>query len=178
MAWTSPRTWAVGETVTAALMNTHLRDQLNFLAAPPRVHVTNVAGITHTTATSTLLTWDTEVADTDGMHDLVTDTSRIKAITAGVYRVTARAAFATNATGIRSLDLRFNAFGAAAGGTRVGYDSQTPVSGALTSVAIAIDVRLAQYDFLELFGYQTSGGNLATDATAGMTLFQARWVSL
>lgn len=28
MAWTSPRTWVAGEVVTAALLNTHLRDQL------------------------------------------------------------------------------------------------------------------------------------------------------
>lgn len=31
MAWTSPRTWVAGETVTAALLNAHLRD--NLLAA-------------------------------------------------------------------------------------------------------------------------------------------------
>ena len=28
MAWTAPRTWVTGETVTAALMNTHIRDNL------------------------------------------------------------------------------------------------------------------------------------------------------
>lgn len=28
MAWTTPRTWAAGEVVTAALLNTHLRDNL------------------------------------------------------------------------------------------------------------------------------------------------------
>jgi hypothetical protein len=28
MAWTSPRTWIAGEVLTAALLNTHLRDQL------------------------------------------------------------------------------------------------------------------------------------------------------
>ena len=28
MAWTAPKTWTVGEGVTAALMNTHLRDNL------------------------------------------------------------------------------------------------------------------------------------------------------
>ncbi len=33
MAWTAPRTWVVGETVTAALMNTHLRDNLTFLGS-------------------------------------------------------------------------------------------------------------------------------------------------
>ena len=29
MAWTAPRTWVTAETVTAALLNTHLRDNLN-----------------------------------------------------------------------------------------------------------------------------------------------------
>jgi len=28
MAWTAPRTWVTGEVVTAALMNTHVRDNL------------------------------------------------------------------------------------------------------------------------------------------------------
>ncbi len=28
MAWTAPRTWVTGEVVTAAIMNTHLRDNL------------------------------------------------------------------------------------------------------------------------------------------------------
>src|SRR3990167_4465280 len=31
MAWTSPRTWVTGETVTAALLNTHVRDEFNAL---------------------------------------------------------------------------------------------------------------------------------------------------
>jgi len=29
MAWTTPRTWTTGELVTAALLNTHIRDNLN-----------------------------------------------------------------------------------------------------------------------------------------------------
>lgn len=31
MAWTSPRTWVVGEILTAALLNVHLRDNVNYL---------------------------------------------------------------------------------------------------------------------------------------------------
>lgn len=31
MAWTTPRTWVVGETVTAANMNTHVRDNFDYL---------------------------------------------------------------------------------------------------------------------------------------------------
>jgi hypothetical protein len=34
MAWTIPRTWIPGELVTALMMNTHLRDNLNALYAP------------------------------------------------------------------------------------------------------------------------------------------------
>lgn len=32
MAWSTPRTWTSGETVTAAIMNAHIRDQLNILS--------------------------------------------------------------------------------------------------------------------------------------------------
>lgn len=31
MAWTAPRTWVAGEVVTAALLNTHVRDNLSYL---------------------------------------------------------------------------------------------------------------------------------------------------
>src|SRR5437867_1425284 len=31
MAWTAPATWTVGQLVTAATMNTHVRDNLNYL---------------------------------------------------------------------------------------------------------------------------------------------------
>lgn len=31
MAWTDPRTWTIGELVTKAILDTHIRDNLNFL---------------------------------------------------------------------------------------------------------------------------------------------------
>lgn len=34
MAWTTPRTWSTAEVVTAGLMNTHVRDNLNALLHP------------------------------------------------------------------------------------------------------------------------------------------------
>jgi hypothetical protein len=45
VAWTSPRTWVSGETVTAALMNTHVRDNLKAI------------GDAWTSYTPTLTTW-------------------------------------------------------------------------------------------------------------------------
>ncbi len=38
MAWTTPKTWAVDELVTASALNTHMRDNLNALKAPPTAH--------------------------------------------------------------------------------------------------------------------------------------------
>ena len=49
MAWTSPRTWVTGETVTAALLNTHVRDNLNALMV-----VTTKGDIAVATAAQTL----------------------------------------------------------------------------------------------------------------------------
>lgn len=39
MAWTTPKTWATGELVTATDLNTHLRDNLNALFTPNYVEV-------------------------------------------------------------------------------------------------------------------------------------------
>jgi len=62
MAWTTPRTWAGAETVTATLLNTHVRDDLQYLydtqVADEAIAVTNfyreasVKTITNTTDTA------------------------------------------------------------------------------------------------------------------------------
>ena len=51
MAWTAPRTWVSGETVTAALMNTHVRDNFNMTA--PAV-VTTKGDLVAATAANTI----------------------------------------------------------------------------------------------------------------------------
>jgi hypothetical protein len=45
MAWTTPRTWVAGEVVTAAVMNTHVRDNLKALGDSPTTFVPVVAGV-------------------------------------------------------------------------------------------------------------------------------------
>jgi len=40
MTWTSPRTWVTGETVTAAQLNTHLRDNLKAVGDPWTAYTT------------------------------------------------------------------------------------------------------------------------------------------
>lgn len=52
MAWTTPKTWVANEGLTAALFNTHIRDNLLALKSPPR-GVKNINEATDYTTTST-----------------------------------------------------------------------------------------------------------------------------
>lgn len=46
MVWTAPRTWVAGETVTAAIMNTHVRDNLKALSDPRTAFTPALTNIT------------------------------------------------------------------------------------------------------------------------------------
>jgi hypothetical protein len=50
-AWTTPRTWVTDELVTASMLNTHIRDNLNALKTPPH-NSYSTTGNYSTTSTS------------------------------------------------------------------------------------------------------------------------------
>ena len=51
--WSSPKTWSVGELVTASLLNSHLRDNFDFLKTPPTaLYILNESGDYTVTSTS------------------------------------------------------------------------------------------------------------------------------
>jgi len=76
MAWTTPRTWNAGETVTSDIMNTHIRDNLNVLKVPiddngyPKTLLAASAGTVGNTGTGETdlhsFTLAADVLDADG----------------------------------------------------------------------------------------------------------------
>jgi hypothetical protein len=53
MSWTTPRTWTTNELVTAALMNTHIKDNSDYLKARmPITHTANASSATTTASES------------------------------------------------------------------------------------------------------------------------------
>ena len=50
MPWTAPKTWSVAEVVTAANMNTHLRDNLNYINVQHKVRTADQSSTTTTLA--------------------------------------------------------------------------------------------------------------------------------
>lgn len=121
MAWTTPRTWVAAEVVTETLLNTHLRDNLNFLALHHgcRVYKTADQGVPN--GNTDVVTWNAEDYDSDAFHDTATNNSRVTVPTGfgGFYLVTCKLtsdADAANNTGWVAR-IRKNAAGSSAGGT-------------------------------------------------------------
>lgn len=77
MAWSVPRTWVTSELVTASLMNTHLRDNLNYLhdGGPRTIWIPAPAMTPATTNGCGLLTTVEQTAQQVELHVLPFDTS-------------------------------------------------------------------------------------------------------
>lgn len=59
MAWTNPRTWIPGEFVTASMLNTHLRDNLNYLYGNALIasYTATLADVANTTTETAIITF-------------------------------------------------------------------------------------------------------------------------
>lgn len=162
-----PRTWAVGERVTAARLN-ELRATLEFLLSPPSCSL-RASGAQNVSTGSTwaLASFDTEDWDwlPDPMHDTSTNPSRLYFPVSGLYQVNLGVRFAqpnTTPTGYREANLRVNSDGSSSGGT----------SHKVCSVGVSLDgtqdtdlffsdamVRTAG-DYVEVFMRHTQGSTL------------------
>jgi hypothetical protein len=158
MAWTAPRTWIAGEVVTASLMNTHVRDNLAYLATPPSVRCYNSAAQTLTNNTDTALTLNTTRWD-DLPSGLTTpqhsgSSTHLTCRADGKYHIFCNAVFASGGTGSRSLAIRIN-------GTTNRATETYPNDGVVVvRCALSTIWSLVDGDYVELVGYQDSGGNL------------------
>lgn len=128
--------------------------------------VTKSAVQTISDNTLTIITWDQEDYDTDGMHDNVTNNSRITIKTAGKYSVMVQGAWTSDTTGLRDIQIMKNS--ATLGRTRYSPEGNGD------HVISAVD-DFAVNDILEVEVRQTSGGNL--DFRANITYFEAHKIN-
>ena len=118
--------------------------------------VYNSGAITLTTGAITALTFDSESYDTDTIHSTVANQSRLTATTAGKYCIWGNVSFATNATGVRMVKITKD------GATDIAKIRAEPVSVAThpTEITISCEYQLAATNYVELYCFQSSGGNL------------------
>jgi len=162
-------------------MNTEIRDHVNyFKAALDNTGITSDVGMPQVTSAAcgarvarlssqviahvsdTPLLYDFERFDSDGFHDLTTNTSRltIPADKAGYYIVGAHTGWQGNATGQRRTRLRLN------GTTWIATVMLDSITTADMLVSVNTFWKFVVGDYVESVVYQASGGNLSVQATA------------
>ncbi|MHB8511491.1 MAG: hypothetical protein ACYDCC_04870 [Actinomycetota bacterium] len=170
MPWTPPRTWTVGEAVSAASLNTDLRDNENYLntAKGARAYITAALGVVDSTNTIPDLT--TTQFDTDGFHSNVTNPSRMTVPTGlgGLYTITAQVDWASNSTGRRVLWILYN-------GAVLAEETKTAINGTDTLQQVTTITQLAQTDYVQIQLWQNSATTLnATNGNVKTYLALAR----
>lgn len=179
MSLVTPHTFTAGESPTSAAMQT-LTDSISQLqgGAPSSGALdfcTLAQIVTQNIGTGvwTGITFTSEGVDSAGGHSTSSNTSRYVAAHSGWYDVSAGVAFAVNATGVRGARLAVN-------GTGLVGKTLIPNAGAsnTTEVPLSRKVYLAAGSYLEVQGYQNSGGTLATSYTAGDagSFLELRWI--
>lgn len=169
------RTWVAGEVVTAAFMNSNIRDGGNYFLAQPLASLRQNVVQSVPNNAWTAITFDTEDLDTDNGHSTSTNTSRYVAATAGWHLCTYDLSFVGNVTGRRGGRMRMNG-----ADTGVGFG----MGRVLMNTSSAFDAAvcgsgLLQFngttDYVELMGFQDSGGalntNIAVDAAPRLLVF-------
>jgi hypothetical protein len=132
-------------------------------------HVNNSANQSITNNTDTVVAFDQEVFDSDAFHDPVTNNTRLTIPSGkdGYYLIGTTVAFASNATGIRRLQVYKNGVA-----TAVAANTQGAVSGSETRLNASMLLSLVATDYLEVWALQNSGGALNL---VGNTAYSARF---
>lgn len=175
----SPRTWTVGELLTASKLNTDLRDGLNFLLAPPLAMLVKSGTQSIPNNTATAVTWETEQIDRDGGHSTSSQTSRYVCQTTGWYQIVGTVRWTNLVTGgeLRAAQFRKN------GSSYLPGSSNATKSGATSVYTVQVVTTLVQLvvsDYVELIVQQDSGGamNVLDTWNSGPdTNMCVRWVS-
>lgn len=150
-------TWTVGELVTAAKINSYLRDAISFLLAPPYAALQRTANQSINNTATTNVGWDSEVQDTDNAHSTVTNNDRFTGVTAGVYESLTAIPWVGNATGVRELNFGVNGTITYAGSRLVPGSAVAFVNPAAKLIALSVG------DYMNIKVWQSSGGALNID---------------
>ncbi|KKN31635.1 hypothetical protein LCGC14_0821840 [marine sediment metagenome] len=137
---------------------------------PPTVRVTNGAQIISNNITTTF-TFDTETWDTDGMHSTASNTSRLTVKTTGKYRYSAHIRWDAHGTGVRAIRILLN------NATVINQIVTNDTPNDAVDMQITGTYELSIGSYIELQGFQNSGGNLATETASGGSEFSMEWIS-
>lgn len=159
MAYTTPATFVAGNVLTAAQLNTNVRDNVAWIATDsPACRAYNSANISHASSgVEQVVTCNSERFDNATIHSTSSNTSRLTVPSGagGKYIFGGGLAWASSASGTyRQSIIKLNA------ATYIGIQTLAPSASHFSSATIAGVYALAAADYIELWGNQDSGGAL------------------
>jgi hypothetical protein len=164
----TPRTWAVGDIATAAMLNA-IRDDFTFLLNVPLLLCSQSTSQSVPNAAFTPITLDTNAIDTYSGHSTTVNNTRYAAQVPGYYLLLGSINFgASTVAGPRSVAIGIN-------GTGYVPSSQATIPGGgitYPAVTTAHLNYLAIGDYAEVIGFQSTGGAISL-AQAGL---RALWM--
>lgn len=128
--------------------------------------VFNSSNISIANSTTVLLDFDTDEFDTDTIHDVVTNKSRLTAKTKGKYFITGHVKFAARTGSSHVLEILIRFTGASTIDIADHRESNSP-TGVLTQFSIATFYELDVGDYVELGVFQNSGNSVNVLSAAG-----------
>lgn len=156
-----------GDILTAAWCD-QARDNGEFLIDPPACSVSNAAVTVASSVTLAALAADTEQYDNDSMHSTVSSNSRITIQTAGRYEIGCVVKYSASASGNRSTVFKVN------GTTSYNVDLRTGTGTNTTAISGSRTLVLAAGDYVEVFMFQNSGGDLDVTLDEFYAIFRTR----
>ena len=136
------------------MLNTQIRDNLNFLHSPPVIRVATTGAVSITNNSLTTVNLDAFGFKRDLLHSTVTNPSRVTFATTGIYTLTLQVDWDANATGRRYASILLN------GATVIRAQSMAPASGGQATNQLAMSYDFEATDYVQVQVYQDSGGSL------------------
>ncbi|WP_055590128.1 hypothetical protein [Peterkaempfera griseoplana] len=169
-----------GSFLTSALWNAQVKAIIDWSCGsgtngPPRFRGYQTSTQSIADSTWAALNLDTESFDSDAGHSTSSNTSRYTVQVAGTYLIIGSAGFTASATGVRAVRLLVNGANPITGTFVKTMAAAAGNSSGLVTTALS---SFSAGDYVEVQGYQTSGGALSTSAGSDVACsLCALWIS-
>lgn len=135
------------------------------------VRVTHLSAIVISTGTQTILPFNTEVFDDNDLHDTVTNNSRLTAVVAGRYFISAGISWGGVSTGNREIHIKLN------GGALIALRKSGALMADLYIQGVSTIYNLAANDYVEVQVWHNRGVNLSINSVGNYSpiFMMQRW---
>jgi hypothetical protein len=171
VAWTTPRSWSAGETVTSTILNTHVRDNLNAIVSPPYAYIRATTATSVGDSAYTYISFNTQVVDTDNLYTSASPT-RLTIATAGLYMLTGGYSLALTAGTLATARFSVNRGLLPHSGTSVICGA----TGQNAGLSLTCFYQLSVGDYVELTAYSNRTAVNTFTSNGDIAFMQARWM--